>query len=172
MLDFLLPVLEGFEQSGFSTGLRETQSFFGYYFILAFHTIGLAVAVGVNGAIDLRLLGFARDIPVPPLARLFRLIWIGLVLNAVSGVLLVMAYPVKSLTNLMFYVKLMLIGFAVVVLLRIKREVFGGPSAGAAPEGRSVTGLAMLSLGLWIAVLGAGRLLAYTCSYLLSGVPC
>ena len=58
--------LNTLEQSGLSTWLRESESLFGFYFVLVFHTIGLALVVGPNAAIDLRLLGVAPDIPLPP----------------------------------------------------------------------------------------------------------
>lgn len=164
--------LRTLEQSGLSTWLRESPSVFGFYFVLAFHTIGLALAVGPNAAIDLRLLGVAREIPLPPLGRWFRLIWIGLGLNVISGVFLVLSYPVKALTNPMFYTKLLLVGLAVWILQRIKVRVFaetGLSDVEMAARGKT---LAVWSLVLWTGVIGAGRLLAYTCNYLLFAVPC
>lgn len=164
--------LDTFEQAGLSKWFRESQSFFAYYFVLMFHTLGLALVVGPNTAINLRLLGVAREIPIPPLKRLFRLMWFGLALNTISGVFLVWAYPVKSLTNPVFYIKLALVGIAVWVMQRIKTRVFDDPGfdeQAMAARGRT---LAVWSLALWVGVLTAGRLLAYTCNYLLFGVPC
>ena len=102
--------LQTIEDTGFSTWLRESESPFAFYFILLFHTFGLALLVGANVVVDLRLLGFARGIPLAPLKRLFRIMWIGFAINAVTGVLLVIAYPTKSLTNWDFYLKLAVIG--------------------------------------------------------------
>ena len=163
--------LNALEQTGFSTWLRESESVFGFYFILVLHTIGLALVVGPNAAIDLRLLGLAPDIPLAPLKNWFNLMWLGLAINAVSGVFLVLAYPSKAFTNPDFYLKLTLIGFAIWNLQRIKRQVFDltqGEDAMLA-KGRM---LAVWSLLLWAGVITAGRLLAYTCSYLVYGVPC
>ncbi len=92
--------LQTIEDTGLSTWLRESESPFAFYFILLFHTFGLAILVGSNVVVDLRLLGVARGIPLAPLRRLFRIMWIGFSINAVTGVLLVIAYPTKSLTNL------------------------------------------------------------------------
>jgi len=50
--------LRSIEDSGFSTWLRESDSPFAFYFVLLFHTFGLALLVGANGLVDLRLLGF------------------------------------------------------------------------------------------------------------------
>ena len=165
-------ILNDFEQSGLSVWLRESPSVFGFYFILVFHTIGLAMVVGPNAAIDLRLLGFAQEIPLPPLKNWFNLMWVGLAINVVSGVFLVLAYPSKAFTNLDFYLKLTLVGFAVWNLRRMKTQIFDDPAladTGMSAKGRT---LAIWSLVLWAGVITAGRLLAYTCTYLVYGVPC
>lgn len=164
--------LDALEQAGLSKWLRESQSFFGFYFILAIHTIGLSLVVGPNAAIDLRLLGVARDIPLAPLKPWFRLMWVGLALNVASGMLLVLAYPVKALTNLDFYVKLALVGLAVWTMLKIKTRVFDDASLNETVMVARGKTLAMWSLVLWVGVITAGRLLAYTCNYLLYAVPC
>jgi hypothetical protein len=104
-----------------------------------------------------RLLGFVPELPMAPLRRFFRFIWIGFWLNVVSGVFLLIAYPTKALTNPVFYVKLVLIAFGVWILRRIEREADVKPS------------LALWMLGVWFGVLTAGRALAYTASYILYG---
>jgi len=164
--------LNTLEHSGLSTWLRESDSIFGFYFVLACHTIGLALVVGPNAAIDLRLLGVARDIPLPPLKSWFKLMWLGLATNFTSGIFLVLAYPSKAFTNLDFYIKLALIGFAVWVLIRIKRQVFDKSSMDDEAMLPRAKTLAVWSLVLWTGVITAGRLLAYTCSYLVYGVGC
>ena len=160
------------ERSGLSTWLRESESPFGFYFILVFHTIGLALVVGPSAAIDLRLLGVARGIPLPPLKNWFSIMWLGFAMNVASGIFLVLAYPTKAFTNPDFYIKLTLIAFAVWTLYRIKRRVFDEPNLGEGSVLAKGRILAVWSLILWLGVITAGRLLAYTCSYLVYGVPC
>jgi hypothetical protein len=158
--------LQTIEETGFSTWLRESDSPFAFYFILLFHTFGLALLVGANVVLDLRLLGFARGIPLAPLQRLFRIMWIGFSINAVTGILLVIAYPTKSLTNWDFYLKLAVIGLAVWVMQRLKAEVFEDASLSEADMMLRGATLAKLSLFLWFGAITAGRLLAYTYKYL------
>ncbi|HXP79528.1 MAG TPA: hypothetical protein VN976_06460 [Verrucomicrobiae bacterium] len=158
--------LQTIEDTGFSTWLRESESPFAFYFILLFHTFGLALLVGANVVVDLRLLGVARGIPLAPLQRLFRIMWIGFAMNAVTGVLLVVAYPTKSLTNWDFYLKLAVIGFAVWVMQRLKSEVFADASLSEADMMARGATLAKWSLILWFGAITAGRLLAYTYKYL------
>jgi hypothetical protein len=164
----LLPpsFLQAIEETGFSTWLRESESPFAFYFILLFHTFGLALLVGANTVVDLRLLGVARGIPLAPLKRLFDIMWTGFAMNTVTGVLLVIAYPTKSLTNIDFYIKLTLIGFAVWVMQRLKSRVFEDSSLSEADMMARGATLAKWSLFLWLGAITAGRLLAYTYKYL------
>ncbi|HTB13071.1 MAG TPA: hypothetical protein VK752_15925, partial [Bryobacteraceae bacterium] len=48
--------------------------------------------------------------------------------DPVSGVLLLIAYPTKALTNPVFYVKLSFIALALVGIRYIARSVFGDPT--------------------------------------------
>jgi hypothetical protein len=149
--------LDTIERSGLSTWIRESESAFAYYFVLVIHNIGLALLVGTCGVLGASLLGFVPELPFAPLRRFFRFIWIGFWLNVVSGVFLLIAYPTKALTNPLFYVKLLLVASGVWTLRRIEREVEVKRS------------LALWMLGSWLAVLTAGRALAYTASYILYG---
>jgi hypothetical protein len=158
--------LQTIEETGFSTWLRESESPFAFYFILLFHTFGLALLVGANVVVDLRLLGIARGIPLAPLQRLFRIMWIGFSINTVTGILLVIAYPTKSLTNWDFYLKLTVIGLAIWVMQRLKGEVFEDASLSEADMMARGAALAKWSLFLWFGAITAGRLLAYTYKYL------
>ena len=160
--------LDTLERSGLSTWIRESESAFAYYFVLVLHNIGLALLVGTCGLLGARLLGFAPELPLPPLRRFFRFIWVGFWLNVVSGAVLLIAYPTKALTNPVFYVKLVLVALGVLALTKIDREFLDD-----APDSESRVArrrsLVLWTLGLWFGVLTAGRALAYTATYLLYG---
>jgi hypothetical protein len=163
--------LETIERSGLSTWIRESESAFAYYFVLVVHNIGLALLVGTCGVLGARLLGFVPELPFAPLRRFFTFIWIGFWLNVVSGIFLLIAYPTKALTNPIFYIKLLLVAVGMDVLRRTERflaQASKEEQAVVAARGRS---LALWSLGLWLGVLTAGRVLAYTASYILYGKP-
>jgi hypothetical protein len=161
--------LNTIEQTGFSIWIRESESVFAYYFILVFHTIGLSLLVGTSALIALRLLGIAPSLPLLPLRQLYRLIWGGLWLNIISGILLLFAYPTKALTNPFFYLKLALVGLAVWVMMSIERRLLGDASDVDPAMLAKARLLAVGSLLLWCGVVGTGRLLAYTSSYILYG---
>jgi hypothetical protein len=145
--------------------MRETDSVFGFYFILFLHTVGLALLVGSNTVVDLRLLGMGREIPIAPLKRFFSIMWLGFLLNVTSGVLLLWAYPTKALTNPDFYIKLTLITLAVWTMYRIKTKVFDDSSLNEAAMMAKGATLAKWSLCFWAGAITAGRLLAYTYRY-------
>jgi hypothetical protein len=159
------------EQSGISRWLRESQSIFGFYFILLFHTIGMSLVVGANAVVDLRILGIASDIPLQPLKRLFAIMWTGLAINVTTGLLLLTAYPTKALTNPDFYVKLSFIGLAVYTMNWLNKEVFGDTSMSEAAMIAKGKMMARLSLIFWLGAVGAGRLLSETSRYFFYGHP-
>jgi hypothetical protein len=164
------PFFVWLEATSLSTWLRESPSLWAFPFVLILHTVGLAFFVGTNVAWDVRVLGFGLAIPLEALRRYFLVMWAGFWINAFSGVLLLIAYPTKALTNPLFYAKLALIAFGVVLAFRIRREVNGlAARADAPPMARM---LAAVSLVCWIAVIFAGRLLAYTCTRLTVDFPC
>ena len=160
------PLFLWLEESAFSIWMRESPSLFAFPGILAAHTIGLGLLAGLNAALDLRLLGAARNIPATAFRRFLPLMWIGLWLNVVTGIALVVGYPTKALTNPVFWVKLGLIAASLLVLRAILRGV------GAAEPPRTLKWLAAASLAGWAGAITAGRLLAYTCSRLMVDEIC
>jgi len=155
-----MDLLSSLESSGFSTWLRESNSIWGYPMILTLHTVGLALLVGANTVLDLRLLGFAQRLPLEELARAFRIMWIGFWLNAVTGAALFAADATTRGTSRLFISKLFLVAFGVLVIVAIRRQVFGltpdRPHVGA-----TARVLAATSLAVWVAAITAGRLMAY-----------
>jgi hypothetical protein len=154
------------EATWLSTWVRESISVFGFPMILAYHTIGMGFVAGLSSAVDLRILGVAHKVPLLELKRFLPVMWIGFWLNAVSGVLLLIGYPTKALTNPVFYVKLTFIAFAVAILRSIAKSIFQNPSLDFAAIPTRGKRLALASLFCWAGTIFAGRLLAYTYSRL------
>jgi hypothetical protein len=166
MLD---PWLRWIESSAVSIWVNESPSLLAFPGILAAHTVGLGLLAGLNAALDLRLLGAARGIPVDAFTRFLPVMWMGLWINVLSGIALLIAYPTKALTNPVFYLKLALIAVALTILREILRDT---SSAEAAPRGVKMKILAVASLLTWAATITAGRLLAYTCNRLTVDLSC
>jgi hypothetical protein len=139
--------------------------------ILSAHTVGMGFLAGTSAGIDLRLLGMANRVPVTALEKFYPVIWLALALNFASGTLLLIGYPYKAFTNPLFYVKLALIGVAVYLVVRIRNQVLLQPDPDAASVVRRGRQLAVISLACWAGVILAGRLLAYTYTWLRVGMP-
>ena len=139
--------------------------------IVTLHTIGMGFLAGGSTAIDLRILGVAPNIPLKPLRRFLPLLWLALAVNAVSGFLLLVAYPTKALTNPVFYVKVGLIALAVWLISRIGAVVLRAPDVDQKPLDANAKLLAAASLAGWVALITAGRLLAYTHKWEMLGIP-
>ena len=152
-------LLASLEASAFSTWLRESPSVWAYPTVLTLHTLGLGVLVGANWMVDLRILGVARAVPIGILSRAFPIMWAGFWLNAISGVLLLVADPTKGLISIFLW-KLGVIAVGVAFILLLKRKVYGrGVEMDSASVG--VKTMAALSLVIWIAAIGTGRWMAY-----------
>lgn len=152
--------------------LREEPSLWAFPFVLILHTVGLAFLVGANIAIDVRALGLARGVPLHTLERYYRVMWAGFWVNAFSGVLLLIAYPTKALTNPVFYLKLLLIAAALAISQAVRRDMHNGVVGAGAFAPARLRLLAAVSLACWAFSITAGRLLAYTCSRLTVDSPC
>jgi hypothetical protein len=148
------------ENSALSTWIREASTVFAFQFILVLHALGMGLLAGGNASLDLQILRAQRPFAPDAFERWFPVLWGSFALSALSGVLLLIAYPTKALTNPLFYVKLACVALAMWVMQVIRRTVLKESPSRA-------KFLAAVSLLLWMSVIGAGRLLAYTYTRLL-----
>ena len=161
------------ENTGLSRWVRESPSIaFGFPGILTLHAIGMGFLVGTCAAVDLRVLGFAPRVPLSLMQRFFPVMWFGFVVNLISGLLLLVGYPTKALTNPLFYIKLLCIGAGMTLAVWLGRAVVHGREAGVQPSGARVRLWALLSLTFWTVAIFTGRFLAYTCTRLMVDMKC
>ena len=149
--------LQSLESSSWSIWLKESPSIWGYPTLLFFHTLGLAFSAGPSVAVDLRILGFARRLPLPPLDAFFKVIWIAVAVNAASGAVLFASDATAKLANPAFMVKMTCVLIAIIVTVMIRRRVF---SDSLSIDGTSRL-LAAASIICWFGAITAGRLMAY-----------
>jgi hypothetical protein len=130
----------------------------------AAHLIGLTLLGGpaiIIGLAALRRDGL-RGLSVPMLTEaLLPVLWIGLVLMALSGSLITVSMPFKYYNNMAFRWKMVLLVLALATtaaLLRSARlAVVAAPSGGSA----RLRGLAVSALLLWFSVGFSGRLIGF-----------
>jgi hypothetical protein len=161
-------LFEWLETTGLSTWVREEPSMFAFPFILIVHAWGMGLLAGANAAVDLRVLGVAPRVPLKAMQTFYPVMWIGFVLNTISGLLLLIGYPTKALTNPVFYMKIGCIVVGMVLMLRLQNKVVR-PGQSSPGHGRTQ---AVASLLVWAGAILSGRLLAYTCKFLMWESPC
>ncbi len=156
MEDFLLRL----QESSFGVWVSSAPTIFAYPTILMLHTVGLAMVVGPAWVLDMRLLGYGARLPVETLRGAFRIMWIGFLINASTGIALFISEADEKGMKWIFWVKLASIALALIVTSRLRRAVFSNGVAPdvAPPRARN---LAKASLVLWFAAITAGRLMAY-----------
>jgi hypothetical protein len=162
MLDGWLRLAAAVERTSWAAGLRA--SAWGYPTVEALHIWGLAVLVGTAVAFDLRLLGFASSLPVEALARLLLpCARAAFAVAALSGALLFSTQATTFAVEPLFFVKMGLIGVAILNSTLFHRGAFRSAHVwGSSPATPTAAkGAALVSLTAWTAALVCGRLLAY-----------
>ena len=161
-MDYLLWL----EDTPFSIWIRESgPAFFGS---LILHSVAMGFVVGVHVSMNLRILGMAPGIPLSLMRRFFPVFWVSLVFVSLSGVLLLIAYPAKALTNPVFYLKLSAIVIALFITKSLAKGVLQDPSYDAERAPRKARVLATVSIFLWAGAVTSGRFLAYTYKILMA----
>lgn len=154
----ILSVLDWMEQS--AVGVCVAQSESGYYVMLAFHAIGLAMVVGIILMLDLWVLGLMRGIKAQATAGLIRFAWVGLTINALSGLALFFSEANKAYYSISFRIKIALMLAGVISTVVLNRTVFQ-PALTGTPSSRHARSQAWLSIALWLSVIVVGRLMSY-----------
>jgi hypothetical protein len=157
-----MSVLEWIEATRLATFVRESLSLLAYPTFSTLHTTGLGIIVGLSSMVSFRLLGFAPTIPLPPLRRLFPVMWFAFGINLFSGSGLLTAAATRLATHPLFVVKLICVFAAVAVLGVLQVKVFRDPELGNKPLDRWSKILAVALLALWLLSIIFGRLTAYT----------
>jgi hypothetical protein len=129
------------------------------------HILAIAVVLSSVAMIDLRIFGLAgrRAIMTQMGDRYVPWLWWGLLLLALTGVVLITGEPVRSLTNPAFQIKMLLLLGAVAVTICFQHSVRRNAGAwdGRARSPASIRFAAVGTLLLWFAIAVAGRWIAY-----------
>lgn len=126
------------------------------------HIICLAAvfALGLVLALSLAGKGFDSE-SLDSLSRRFQpAIWVFLALLLVTGALLIIAEPVRSLPKPVFYIKMALIVLAIIMTSAIGRWARRAQRSGASDPVRKV--MALVYMLVWCSIIVAGRMIAYS----------
>ena len=135
----------------------------GWPLMLSMHAIGLAAVVGISFAISLRMLGFFKPIPFTGLYALLAYGWVGVAVNAFSGLSLFMAQATFYVTSPIFLLKItfVILGIVNVHLTQriLRQEAAAWEESGVVS--RNGTLIAVSSMAFWTLAVVFGRLIAY-----------
>jgi hypothetical protein len=164
---FLLSFCQWLDSTRLNTILRQSNWLFPA--LDTIHSLGIVLVAGTILLVDLRLLGLGlRSIPVPHLVpRIVPATLWGFGLMLLSGGLLFSSEAVKMYHSPAFRIKMILLALAALNALVFHRTVYRDvarwdPASPVPPRAR-LAGL--LSLLLWMAIIAAGRAIAYAPGY-------
>lgn len=153
--------LQTLENSSWAIWLKESPSIWGYPTLLFLHTVGISFSAGPSVAIDLRILGFARRLPLAPFDAFFKVIWTAFAVNAITGAVLFASDATAKLANPAYIVKMTLVVAAAAVTVAIRGRVFRGSAADATSADAGSRWMAVASIVCWFGAITAGRFMAY-----------
>ncbi|MDO9284560.1 MAG: hypothetical protein Q7U26_06655 [Aquabacterium sp.] len=120
------------------------------------HLVGIALLLGNLVLLELRVLGVAKALPLPALARAALAVALcGFGLAAGSGLLMFASQPLELLANRAFTIKMGLL-----MLAGTNAAMFHA-RGGLQKLDTTARLQTALSLGIWLAVLTCGRFIAY-----------
>lgn len=154
-------MLEWTEQSWLGQAMVASQ--WAFPICEALHFFGLCILIGSIGIIDLRLLGFARNLSIRVVHQLLPWVWVGFSINLITGILFWFAQPSFYYPNVAFRVKMVLIVLAGLNALWFQLSVHRhiGAWAEDADASGQAKAIAGISLALWISVIFFGRFIMY-----------
>lgn len=133
--------------------------------VQSIHILAISIIVGSALISDLRLAGVIAtdETPSAVVRRYLPWMWIALAVLLLTGLVMVLAEPSRTLNNMTFWTKMGLILFAFVLTMIFRKPLldpaFRMEHAGWAGM---IKPAAWISLAVWIAVIFCGRWIAYT----------
>ncbi len=146
-----------------STFLRETEWIIPT--VQSIHILSVAIVVGSALVSDLRLAGIVAtdEPPAVVVRRYLPWMWSAILVLLITGLIMIVAEPNRTLDNAVFWSKMALLIVAVALTLFFRKPLLDSAfDIERAVWRPAVKPAAWLSLTIWIAVIFCGRWIAYT----------
>ena len=131
--------------------------------VQSIHILAIAMVAASALMIDLRLIGvFGADQPLKTISsRFLPFVWWPLLILFITGAIMIVGEPPRSLKNPVFQLKMLLLICALTVtgIFQIMLRT-NSSFAGASRSGAGIT-IAVVSMLLWTGIIFAGRWIAY-----------
>ncbi|VEL96331.1 hypothetical protein ALT761_01305 [Alteromonas sp. 76-1] len=134
------------------------------------HFLGLSLLFGSLLVVDLRMVGFAKAVPIKQVDVFLRWALIGFAINVISGLLFVVGDADRYLVNIAFWAKMGCIILAglntLYFVIRVKPQMATMPISARALNtpaqlDKNAQVVAWISLFLWTSVIILGRFIPY-----------
>jgi len=126
------------------------------------HILTVSIVLASMAMLDLRLMGLAgRQQPVSYMvSRFVPWVWRALIVLIATGVVLIIGEPERELLNIAFRAKMLMLAIVAIITWIVQRRTRTNATYW---ESRKTTAtlLGFVSLLLWIAIVAAGRWIAY-----------
>jgi hypothetical protein len=137
--------------------------------IQTIHIVCVAVVISATFFVALRILGvFSRSQPLAALShRFLTWVWPTLILLFVTGSLLIIGEPGRSLLNPAFALKMVMLVVVAALTVVLQKPLVTNAGFWEGTGGRLLTArvIAIVSLVLWSCIVFAGRWIAYVTTY-------
>ncbi|GAB1269985.1 hypothetical protein NBRC116493_32380 [Aurantivibrio infirmus] len=159
-----MQLLESFSETSLMIWVIESN--YGYPIVLSLHAVGMALVIGIMLMFNLRVLGLVPSIPLSSVTRFFKVAWIGLAINLISGTLLFCGNYSAFLHNTAFLSKLSLLIAGSIGTWFLAKEVRNStviiqpsPNELASKKAKIIAAALIL---IWLSAITAGRIVGYT----------
>lgn len=137
-------------------------SMLGFPTLIALHSVGMAVVVGLSLMIALRLNGIITGIDAPLVQRLITVAGWGFILNFLTGLALFITRGTEYITSGIFLLKMLLVIASAAMLFWLRERLKPNePASVVLVTDRTAKSLSLVAAATWIGAVVTGRLIAY-----------
>jgi len=137
-------------------------SMLGFPTLIALHSVGMAVAVGLSFMVTLRLNQVFTGFEVQLIPRLLGIAVWGFSLNFITGLALFISRAPQYIDSYIFLIKMLLVAISAIILFWLKRHLqLTKLTTEVSVADRIARNMSLVSTVTWFGAVIAGRLIAY-----------
>lgn len=137
-------------------------SMLGFPTLIALHSVGMAVAVGLSFMVTLHLNHIFTGFDVQLIPRLLTLAVWGFVLNLITGLALFVSRGPEYIGSYIFLLKMLLVTISAIILFWLRQHLRPMKQTTELPAAdRIAKNMSLVATATWFGAVVAGRLIAY-----------
>lgn len=161
MFEFLVPFAEWLSATPISQLIQNVSWIIPA--VQSVHILAIAMVMASALVISLRVLGLIMaDLPLVAVTRRFQpWIWVSLIILLLSGAILIIGEPGRSITNSIFQLKMLLLLIVIICTLLLQRPLRKDEAYWDSSRRTTSRAIAVFSVAVWSCIIFAGRWIAY-----------